>query len=406
MALSPNLQEAVEAIKTSVKGGYDDLKGGYDDLAERIEVIEAGRDRPKAATRDVPSTDVWVDRKSGERVHVLEHKQRVADLEPNKTGVSLGRWLRGVVLGDKADDSKELADERKALATTPDASGGYTVPKPLALDFIDLLRANMVLSQAGARTVPMARKTLGMARVTGDPTVTWHIQNASIAETVPTLGAVVLNAHTAVSVVKFSLEIAQDSINIEELLTRTLSGALATAIDAAGLAGTGTVTSPVGNSPTGVAAFANRNTVTSIGVPSNWDFVANGIRELLVDNVPLERIGGLVMSPLLWSKMSKLKTGISSDQTALPMPPHMQGRPLFVTTAAADTGSPVRTTAYIADWTDLLFGVRQEVSVRILNEAYFASNLQFAMVAYARVDFQPVRPASFCTLEGVTVGAG
>jgi hypothetical protein len=33
----------------------------------------------------------------------------------------------------------------------------------------------------------------------------------------------------------------------------------------------------------------------------------------------------------------------------------------------------------------------------------WASNLQVAIVAYARCDFAPAREASFCTLEGITV---
>ena len=206
----------------------------------------------------------------------------------------------------------------KALATTPDASGGFTVPKPLAIEFVDRLRAAMVLTRAGARTIPMASKTLALARVATDPTVGWHIQNAAITASDPTLEAVTLNAHTIVGVTKLSIELAADSANIEQLLSQTLSAAVAVAIDTAGLTGNGAATSPISNSPTGVASFTNRNTVTGIGAPTNWDWAINGCREMMVDNVGLDRIGGIVMHPFLWSKMSKLKTGISSDQSPLP----------------------------------------------------------------------------------------
>lgn len=375
-----------------------------DSIEERVETREALADRPKAlASRP---TETWIDRKTGVAVPALSHEQKVATLSPNPSGVSLGRWLRGITLGSKASDHRELADELKSLATSPDASGGYAVPAPLAGEFIDNLRAHMVLSKAGARTVPMTSKTLQIAKLTGDPTVSWHIQNAAINASDPTLAAATLNAHTVVGVSKFSLELAQDSANIEDILTRSLTQAVAVAIDQAGLTGAGTETSPVANSPTGVAAFSGRNSVTSVGAPTNWDFVANGIRELLVDGVPLERIGALIYHPLLWSKMAKLKTGISSDQTALALPPHMQGRQQLVTTACGATGSPVRTTAFIADWTDLLFGVRTDITIRILDQAYMGSNLQLAMLVYARVDFQPARAASFCSLEGITVNAG
>jgi hypothetical protein len=52
---------------------------------------------------------------------------------------------------------------------------------------------------------------------------------------------------------------------------------------------------------------------------------------------------------------------------------------------------------------DLLFGVRKGITVKVLNETFLGSNLQIAVLAYARVDFGATRHQSFCTLEGITV---
>ena len=41
--------------------------------------------------------------------------------------------------------------------------------------------------------------------------------------------------------------------------------------------------------------------------------------------------------------------------------------------------------------------------MRVLTESFMGSNLQLAMLAYARVDFAAARADSFCTLEGITV---
>jgi HK97 family phage major capsid protein len=396
-------------LKTTMDNILKTVQSYRDDVAEltsRMEAVEAGKDRPRGP--GVPTTPpaTFYDLKSGKPVHTLGHQQKLADLTEKKTGVTLGRWLRGVLLGDKADDHRELADELKSLATTPDASGGYTVPAPLAAEFIDNLRARMVLSQAGARTVPMSSETLRIAKVTADPTFTWHIENASLSASDPTLGAATLKSNTVVGLVKFSLELAQDSVNIEQILSQVLAQGAATAIDAAGLAGTGQVTSPVGHSPTGVASFSGRNTVTSVGVPSSYSFVADAITKLLTANVPYDRVGALIYHPYLWSKFNKLVTGISGDKTTLPLPAYMQGRQQLVTTSAPITGSPTTTTAFIGDWGDLLFGVRQQVSIQFLREAFLGSNLQIGALVYARVDFQPARAASFTTMEGITVGSG
>jgi hypothetical protein len=51
----------------------------------------------------------------------------------------------------------------------------------------------------------------------------------------------------------------------------------------------------------------------------------------------------------------------------------------------------------------LLFGVRKQINVRILQEAFLGSNLQVAVLAYARVDFIAAREESFATMEGITV---
>ncbi|MBK6592791.1 MAG: phage major capsid protein [Burkholderiales bacterium] len=269
----------------------------------------------------------------------------------------------------------------------------------LAYEWIDLLRSEMVLSKAGARTVPMGTGSLSLARVTGDPTISWHAENAAITAAEPTLGAVNLQAKTVVCLVKLSLELSQDSANIEDILQRTITSAMASAIDSAGLNG---VTVDAGAAPAGVMNLANRNTVTGIGAPTAWDFLTDGMYELMADNVPMDRIGAFIAHPAVWKKMRKLKTGITNDNTPLTMPQEIAALPKLWSTAAPLTGGTTAS-GIIADWRDLLFGVRQDITVRVLQETFMGSNLQIAVLAYARVDFAATRYQSFCTLEGITV---
>lgn len=56
-----------------------------------------------------------------------------------------------------------------------------------------------------------------------------------------TFGAVRLTARTIVGLVKFSIELAQDAINLERAITNALSQAMALAIDQAGLTGAGPI---------------------------------------------------------------------------------------------------------------------------------------------------------------------
>lgn len=351
----------------------------------------------------VPSTkrmEQYIDTKSGKTIPVLAHADKLSALEHKEDGApSIGRLLRGIVLGGRASDASELAEERKSLSINVDPSGGYTVAGALSNEWIDSLRSNLVLSKAGALTLPMDTSSLSLARVVADPTTAWHTENADITASDPTFGSVNLNAKTLVCLVKLSLELSQDSVNIEQILQSTINSAMAGAIDRAGLVG---VTSNAAAAPGGVMNLLDRNKVTSIGAPTSWDFLIDGMYELALDNVLMENIGAFVGHPAIWKKMRKLKTGITNDNTPLEMPAEIAALPKLWTTAAPLTGG---TTAagVIADWRDLIMGIRKDITVRVLSETFMGSNLQIAVLAYARVDFAATRQESFCTLEGITV---
>ncbi len=369
----------------------------------RVDELEKRLNRPAfgtTATEKPQPPEQWRDAKSGAPIPVLRHGQSLAALEKRSDAdISVGRFLRGIVLGNRADDARELAEERKALAINDSVAGGYTVGGALSAQWIDLLRANLVLSQAGALTVPMDAKSLSVARLVSDPTVTWHGENAALPDSDPTFGLATLSAKTATCLVKLSLELSQDSVNIEQILQSTMVAAFANAVDSAGLNG---VAVNAAAAPAGIFNLTGRNTVTSIGAPTTWDWVVDGMYELLADNVPQANIGALIAHPAVWKKMRKLKTGISSDNTPLIAPPEVAALPKLWTTAAPLTGGTTAK-AIMGNWSDLLFGVRKGLEVRVLTETFLGSNLQVALLGYVRCDFVAVRPESFVTLEGLTV---
>jgi len=388
--------DSIEAWKTKHDGELAAMKKGLDTL-----YLERGRAQLSGTDTDnkIAPPETFYDQKSKRSVPVLTHGHSLAALENKVANApSVGRLLRGIVLGGRADDAGELAEERKALGLSSDPSGGWTVNGALSAEWIDALRANMVLSKAGARTIPMTTGTLAFARVVDDPVITWHNENAALPAADPTFGQVTLTAKTVVCLVRLSLELAQDSVNIESILQSTIVNAMAGAIDKAGLTG---ATLNAGITPQGVMNAVGRNSVTGVGAPTTWNFLVDAMAELALDNVPFENIGAFIAHPSVWKTMRKLKTGISSDNTPLTMPAEIAALPKLWTTAAP----LVSTTAagVIGNWRDLLFGVRQDINVRILSETFMGSNLQVAVLAYARVDFQPTRQQSFCTVEGITV---
>ncbi|HEX7080048.1 MAG TPA: phage major capsid protein [Gammaproteobacteria bacterium] len=379
--------------------GIAEIEALDQEIAREQRLLDTQADRhfaanPSTPDGTAPSThgETWINTETGEPIRLLSHGER---WQPRTSGASFGRWMRGLLTGKRADDWAEFHND---LATSPDSAGGYTVPEELAREFIDRLRERMVLSQAGARMVPMTTKTLQIAKITGDPTVSWHAENASIADSDPTFDAVTLTSKTIVGLTKLSLELAQDSVNVEEAITRALTQSMAVAIDQAGLIGDGS-----GNNPMGVANFAGRNTVTAIGAPTNYDFFVDGISALLQDNVPLDGIGASIIHPRLWADLAKLKTGLTSDNTPLVKPAALTQPMLVTTSVPVATGTPDTTTAFQAMWSDLLYGVRQDIRVIPLRERFLGDNLQVAILVYARVDFQPAREDSFVTMEGIAL---
>jgi len=404
-------ESAVQEIKTLIEAQGDAWKAFKSKNEDRVQALESQLEQIaiKAArpggmggtTALQPAPQMWIDTKSKARVPVLRPADSLAALEgkaDTKTP-SVGRVLRGLVLGGQADDARELEDERKALSINNDPAGGFTVGGALSSQWIDLMRAQMVLSRAGALTVPMETSSLSLARLTADPAVSWHAENGALTATEPTFGSMTLTAKTVVCLVRMSLELSQDSANIEDILQRSIIGAMANAIDSAGLVG---VTTNAGAAPGGIFDLTGRNTVTSVGAPTSWDFAIDGMYELMADNVPTEAIGAMIAHPALWKVMRKLKTGIASDNTPLTMPAEVAALPKLWTTAAPLAGGTTAK-AVIANWSDLLFGVRRGITVKVLSERFLGDNLQIAVLAYSRVDFGATRAASFCTLEGITV---
>src|SRR5262249_8285533 len=103
-------------------------------------------DEPGIALRNDQSVAEWSQRSGGELV---------------RPG-AFGRVLRSWIFGDK----RGLNDcELRAQAEGTDSAGGFTVPTPLAVQFIDRVRNNMAVNKAGATTVPMDSETLSIARL-------------------------------------------------------------------------------------------------------------------------------------------------------------------------------------------------------------------------------------------------
>jgi HK97 family phage major capsid protein len=310
-----------------------------------------------------------------------------AQAKGEPSGLSAGRFLRALVTGPQTDA------EHRALGGGSDAAGGFTVPTITSSELIDLARNEMVLAQAGARVVPLESSETVFAKLLTDPVAAFRAENSAVTESDPTFGATVLAPKSIAVLVKASVELMSDSINLERELPLILARALAVEIDRAGLIGTGT-----GNQPRGIVNY------TGLTANSFAGGAFTSYTPLLQARGALhgvnERLTGFIMSARDENAFASL---VASDGQPLQMPRALDGvQMLHTTSLPIDGGVGENQSQIIAgDFTQLMMGVRSEIRVEILRER-FMDNLQFGMICHARIDFAATRDSAFTVLSGVT----
>ena len=137
--------------------------------------------------------------------------------------LNLGRFVKGVVTGNW----KGAESEKRALQIGDDTLGGYLVPSPLALQIIDMARNASVVMKSGALTIPMESNTLDLAKILEDPTAYWRGENQTITPSDMSFGKLTLRARTLAALVKVSVEVIEDAVNLDQIVSSALSQALA-----------------------------------------------------------------------------------------------------------------------------------------------------------------------------------
>jgi HK97 family phage major capsid protein len=142
--------------------------------------------------------------------------------------------------------------------------------------------------------------------------------------------------------------------------------------------------------------------VTSVGTLTDYSKFITAVQKLLDNGVTLEvATANAIMGPNTWARLENLATGIASDKTQLPRPRALQGTSFRVTSALAPSGSPLRASAFMGDFSQLLLGVRRQASIELVRSADYAGKLVWDFVGYGRFDYVVMRPKSFCSLEGI-----
>ena len=298
------------------------------------------------------------------------HEQASLDLDVLWRGILCNKW-----------PSRDCP-ERKALSESSGSGGGYTLPLEVAATFIDFARANSVCIAAGAQTLPMDNATLRVPVLASDIICSWKAENADVAEVTPTLDKRDAVAHTLIGLLYMSIELAEDSPLISQIVTNAFAKSMGQQLDAAGL---------VGNDANGPVGLRHNAAVhaTPGGGSLNFDNVSQAIQLVRYRN---HNPNAYILDPGGVGSLSRLKANTAG--TYLEPPSDVATLQQFFTSAV---GADV----YVGDFSQLWFFPRTNITIEISREGGSAfTKAQIAVRAYLRADVLPVAPQAFEIVEG------
>lgn len=311
---------------------------------------------------------------------------------PEYKHLRLGDVLRAMITGPRSDL------ERRALSEGTDAAGGFTVPDILMANWIDRLRAALVVVRAGATTVPLSSDSVRIARLATDPVAAWRSENAAVAESDPTFESVTFTPRSLDVFFKTSRELLEDSINAGEILETALVRSFAVEVDRVCLHGTGTAPQP-----RGLRTTTNVNEVSQ-GVNgaalTSYDPLIDLLGLCWADNVTVDPVA--IVAPRTLTTISKFKE--ATTNAPLARPAALTGWS-FLTTALmpineTQGGASTASSLFIGDWSEMMLGFRTEMQVEVARELY-RGNYQYGFFGHLRFDMQVTHPESFGRLIGI-----
>lgn len=301
-------------------------------------------------------------------------------------GLSVGNYLRSMILGGKTDL------ERRALSEGSDSAGGYTVPDVLSADLIDLARAGSVCIKAGAMSVPLTSDNNNWAKVLSDPVPAWRLEAGDVAESDPTFGRVQMIPRSLAVRTKLSAELMEDSLNLAQELPRILAAAMAVELDRVALLGTGTAPQPRGIANTvGIGTHAVNAQISGFG-----DLSRARTAILTANQIP----SAFIMHPRDEGSYTDLT---ATDGQPLAMPRALSQIPMLTTTSIPVDGGTGddESTIFAGDFRRMIIGIRSDIRVEVVRASSYVSNLQYDMVAHMRADIAVTHANAFFTLTGV-----
>jgi len=292
----------------------------------------------------------------GKKIPVLAKGDKLSASFPKPAGAgadwSVGEYVRG-----------NMGIQASVLER-----GTATVPSYVSAQIIDAVRQKSRLIQAGALTIPIKGKTT-LCRIASDATIIEHTEAADdITESIPVLEPVALDPKMLAALIPVSIELVQDSPNLDAALQTSIAAAFALKLDTLGIAT--------------ILADGNIPTSGSTEATDTWAGILTAVGSMLAADQGLPK--ALIASPADYiARASQLA---STAGSWLGAPPVLAGMLDLDTTGMSDD------TAILGNF-ELGFGiaVRMDIQLELIRwgKPGYGSHL---LAAWARMAGYVIQP--------------
>ncbi|NBE05936.1 phage major capsid protein [Paragemmobacter ruber] len=393
------------AALTAASAEFDAAKGQFEALnaaVQRAEAVEAAKATAAAGDQGKPAAGVTV-------------YAQAAD--PAMKGVDLGLTVIALAQSKGDRDKAVTLLEREGhsglaatLNTGTESAGGVLVPRPMAETMIELLRARVVVRNAGARVVPMPAGQLRHARQNGAATAGYSAENAAITPSEPTTDKIDQTFKKLTGLVPVSNSLLRFTTQTALLVRDDLLAVMARREDLAFIRGDGSA-----NTPTGIRSWTPGGNIQT-AVANTFAAVDVALRTLVSrvadGDVPMVR-PGWIMRAGTREFLGSLRDALGNlAYPSINATGTLFGYPIYTTSQIPNNlgAGTNQTEVYFADFNEVMIGDASALTLSVSTEAAYVQggnwrsafqNDETLMRAISEHDLAPAHTQGLAYLTGV-----
>lgn len=238
------------------------------------------------------------------------------------------------------------------------STGGYLKMHELRSDaFIDVLRAKMILRQAGATVLTGLVGDIDIPKKTGASTGYWIGEGNAPSKSALTFGQIALRARTLAGYMQLTRKfLRQSSVDAEAMARDDMAATLAVSADLAGLHGAGAANEPLGlQYLSGIGSVVGGDN----GLTPAWSHIVGLETEVATDNADIGSLA-YITNPKVRGKLKQI-TKANNQNGFVWEGSEMNGYPAYATTQVKSnltkgSSTDVCSAIFFGNWADLVYG--------------------------------------------------